>query len=128
MMTFIARILAGWRDLVFVHPWLLLLLVLLPILAWWRGRRGQMAAFLYSSVQLVKSVAGVSQSSAGSLLPALRWFTLGCFIVGLARPQLRHSETKINASGVDIVVAIDLSGSMESEDFQDPNDRRRRAN
>jgi Ca-activated chloride channel family protein len=128
MASLYTQILAAWRDLEFAFPWLLLLLVLLPLLAWWRGKRGQKAAFLYSSVQLVKSVAGISQSSAGSILPAMRWFTLGCFIVALATPQLRHSETKINASGVDIVVAIDLSGSMESEDFQDPNDRRKRAN
>ena len=128
MPSFLTRLLAPLRELAFAHPWLLLLLAALPVLAWWRGRRGQKAAFLYSSVQLVKNVAGFTQSSAGSILPALRWFTLACFIVALARPQLRHSETKINASGIDIVVAIDLSGSMESEDFQDPNDRRKRAN
>jgi Ca-activated chloride channel family protein len=128
MPPILARFLAAWRDLTFAHPWLLLLLALLPVLAWWRGRHGQKAAFLYSSVQLVKNVAGVSPASAGRLLPALRWLSLSCFIVALARPQLRHSETKITASGVDIVVAIDLSGSMESEDFQDPNDRRKRAN
>jgi Ca-activated chloride channel family protein len=40
-----------------------------------------------------------------------------CFIAGMARPQLTQSETTVKASGVDIVVAIDLSGSMESEDF-----------
>ncbi len=128
MGSFFSKIPATLRDLAFAHPWLLLLLLLLPMLAWLKGRRGQQAAFLYSSVQLVKSVAGIRRSSAGSILTALRWLTLACFLVALARPQLRHSETKINASGVDIVVAIDLSGSMESEDFQDPNDKRKRVN
>src|SRR5687767_4402086 len=101
----------------FAQPWFLLLLALLPVLAWWRGRRGQQAAFLYSSVQLVKSVANLRRSRAGHYLAAMRWLTLGLFVIGLARPQLIESEASIKASGVDIVVAIDLSGSMESEDF-----------
>ena len=102
----------------FAQPWFLLLLALLPLLAWWRGKRGQQAAFLYSSVQLVKSVANLRRSRAGQFLAAIRWLTLGLFIVGLARPQLIESEASVKASGVDIVVALDLSGSMESEDFE----------
>src|SRR3954468_16515850 len=98
------------------HPYFLLLLLLLPVLAWLKGRRAQQSAFLYSSVQLVKSVANVNRSHAGQILAALRWFALALFIIALAQPQLTQSETKINASGIDIVVAIDLSGSMASED------------
>jgi Ca-activated chloride channel family protein len=102
----------------FAQPWFLLLLALLPVLAWWRGKRGQQAAFLYSSVQLVKTVANLRRSRAGQFLAAMRWLTLGLFIIGLARPQLIESEASVKASGVDIVVALDLSGSMESEDFE----------
>jgi Ca-activated chloride channel family protein len=102
----------------FAQPWFLLLLALLPVLAWWRGKRGQQAAFLYSSVQLVKSVASLRRSRAGQFLAAMRWLTLGLFIVGLARPQLIESEASVKASGVDIVVALDLSGSMAAEDFE----------
>src|SRR4051812_15784853 len=102
----------------FAYPWLLLLVAALPVLAWWRGKRGQQAAFLYSSIQLVKSVANLRRSRAGQFLAAIRWLTLGCFIVGLAQPQKIESEAAVKASGVDIVVAIDLSGSMESEDFE----------
>ncbi len=102
----------------FAHPWFLLLLLLLPVAAWWRGRQGKPAAFLYSSVQLVSGVANISRSSAGRALLTLRWATLALLIIGLARPQLVESETAVKASGVDIVVAIDLSGSMESEDFE----------
>src|SRR5437868_2690734 len=102
----------------FAHPWLLLLIAVLPVLAWWRGKRGQQAAFLYSSIQLVKSVANLRRSRAGQCLAAIRWLTLGLFIAGLARPQKIESEASVKASGVDIVVALDLSGSMESEDFE----------
>jgi len=105
-------------PLTLAHPWFLLLLLLLPVAAWWRGQQGKPAAFLYSSVQLVSGVANISHSSAGRALAALRWLTLALFIVGLARPQFVESETAVKASGIDIVVAIDLSGSMESEDFE----------
>jgi Ca-activated chloride channel family protein len=100
------------------HPWFLLLLLLLPIVAWWKGRRGKPAAFLYSSVQLARGVSSIDRSGPGRILAALRWLALAFFIIGLARPQWAESETKINASGIDIVVAVDLSGSMEAEDFE----------
>jgi Ca-activated chloride channel family protein len=100
----------------FAHPWFLLLLLGLPVLAWWKGRHGQQAAFLYSSVEMVKRVADLSRSSVGRILPLLRWLTLALFIVALARPQWVESETTIKASGVDIIIALDLSQSMEAED------------
>jgi Ca-activated chloride channel family protein len=99
------------------RPYLLFLLLLLPLLAWLKGRRGQPPAFVYSSVQLLAGLAGAHRSRAGMLLASLRWLTLGLFIVALAQPRLTKTEVKVKASGVDIVVAIDLSGSMESEDF-----------
>jgi Ca-activated chloride channel family protein len=100
----------------FAHPYWLLLLLLLPVLAWLRGQRGKPAALLYSSAQLVRSFSGSHKSRAGRILMTLRWLTVAFLIVGLARPQLVESETKVTASGVDIAVAIDLSGSMASED------------
>src|SRR2546422_3028335 len=105
-------------SLTLAHPWFLLLLLLLPVAAWWRGRQGKPAAFLYSSVQLVSGVASIGRSNAGQALAAFRWLSLTLFIVGLARPQFVESETAVKASGVDIVVALDLSGSMESDDFE----------
>jgi Ca-activated chloride channel family protein len=95
----------------------LLLLLLLPLLAWLRGKRGQRPAFLYSSVQLVRGITGITRSHAGVILLRLRWLVLALFVVGLARPQFGEGETRITASGIDIVVAIDISSSMSSEDF-----------
>ena len=100
------------------HPWFLLALLALPAVALWRRRHDKAAAFLYSSVELARGVANMSRSSASQVLSVLRWLAIILFVVGLARPQFVESETSIKASGVDIVVAIDLSGSMESEDFR----------
>jgi Ca-activated chloride channel family protein len=102
----------------FAHPWLLLLLLLLPAFAWLKGRRGRPPAFLYSSVQLVRAVLNVSRSRSGGFLAALRWLALAALIVALAQPRLTKSQTQIKASGIDIAVAMDLSGSMASEDFE----------
>lgn len=102
----------------FAHPWLLLLLLALPLLAWLKGRRGGQPAFLYSSVALVKGISGLSRAHTGAILLRLRWLALALFIVGLARPQLGLGEAKVRAAGIDIVVALDLSTSMMSEDFE----------
>ena len=102
----------------FAHPYFLLLLLLLPLPAWLKGKVGFQPAFLYSSVQLVRGITGITRSRAGAILAQMRWLALALFFIALARPQVGEGETKVTASGVDIVVAIDLSGSMSSEDFE----------
>ena len=101
----------------FAHPYFLLLLLLLPLAAWLKGRRGSSPAFVYSSVKLVAGLAGVRRSRAGAILAALRWLALAALIVGLAQPRLMKSQTEVKASGVDIAAVLDLSGSMEMPDF-----------
>jgi len=112
----------------FAHPSFLLLLLLLPLLAWLKGRRGQPPAFLYSSVRLLAGLTRARRSRAGALLAALRWLALGLFIVALAQPRLMKSQTTVKASGIDIVCALDLSGSMISEDFVVDGERVNRFN
>jgi Ca-activated chloride channel family protein len=102
----------------FAHPYLLLLLLLLPLAAWLKGKRGQPPAFLYSSAQLVRGLVNITPYKAGGFLAVLRWLVLVLFIVGLAQPRLMKSQTQVKASGVDMVVAFDLSGSMAAEDFE----------
>ena len=101
----------------FAHPYFLLLLLLLPLLAWLKGKRGRSPAFFYSSLRLVEGLTRARRSRAGGFLLTLRWLILALFIVALAQPRLTKSETTVKASGVDIAVAFDLSGSMLSEDF-----------
>ncbi|HEY9172198.1 MAG TPA: VWA domain-containing protein [Verrucomicrobiae bacterium] len=110
----------------FAHPYLLLLLLLLPLLAWLKGQWGEPPSFLYSSAQLVRGLVNITRYRAGGFLAALRWLALALFILALAQPRLTKSETRITASGVDIVVAFDLSGSMEVPDFVVQNQRANR--
>lgn len=112
----------------FAHPYFLLLLLLLPVLAWLKGKHGAPPAFLYSSVQLVRGLQNISRSRLGGFLPLLRWLALALFIIALAQPRLTKSTTEVKASGVDIVAAFDMSGSMISEDFVVNNQRVNRFN
>jgi len=109
--------------MIFAHPYFLLLLLLLPLLAWLKGKRGRSPAFLYSSVRLVEGLTRARRSRAGGFLLTLRWLILALFIVALAQPRLTKSETTVKASGVDIAVAFDMSGSMEMPDFVVKNQR-----
>jgi Ca-activated chloride channel family protein len=101
----------------FAHPFCLLLLLLLPLLAWLKGRRGAPPAFVYSSVQLVRAMQNIHRSRFGGFLGSLRWVALAVFIIALAQPRLAKSTTEVKASGIDIAVTLDLSGSMEIPDY-----------
>ena len=51
----------------FAHPCFLLLLLLLPLLAWLKGRRGVPPAFVYSSVQLVRGMQNITRVAGGRI-------------------------------------------------------------
>ena len=102
----------------FLYPQMLWLLALLPLYAFLRGRRGAVAAVEYSSAQRVRAVARETRSRAGTWLATLKMLAIGCIIVALARPQLGRSTAPIQASGVDIMLALDVSGSMQALDFK----------
>ncbi|MCE0522413.1 MAG: VWA domain-containing protein [Methylacidiphilales bacterium] len=102
----------------FLHPQLLLLLLLLPVVAFWLGRKGRVAAVEYSSAAVARDVARETRSRAGWWTIFLPLLAAALFIVGLARPQLRQGTTEVEASGVDLMLAIDVSGSMQSLDYK----------
>ena len=101
----------------FAQPELLWLLVLLPLIALWRGRKGAIAAVEYSSAETARQVARETRSRVGRWLPMLRLLAAGLVILAIARPQLGHGTTEVEASGVDLVLAVDVSGSMQALDF-----------
>ena len=101
----------------FLYPELLWLLALLPLLAFIRGRRGPAPALLFSTTSLVAFLAEGRKARPGRLLAALRLMALALLILACARPQLGNTTTEIEASGIDILLAVDVSGSMEALDF-----------
>jgi Ca-activated chloride channel family protein len=101
----------------FAHPWVLLLLLLLPVLAILKGRFGGTAGITFSTTSTLAKLGQRRRSRAGALLALLAHLALGTFIVGLARPQLGRTFTRVQASGVDIMLVLDVSRSMLAEDF-----------
>jgi Ca-activated chloride channel family protein len=103
---------------IFQNPHLLWALALLPLLALWLGRKGNRPAVTYSNIETAREVARTTRSRWGSLLRIARWLGLALLIVGFARPQLGHASTEVQASGVDLVLAVDVSGSMQALDLK----------
>src|SRR5213594_106287 len=103
--------------LTFAHPWLLLLLLAIPLLAYLRGKRGPAVALTYSSTASLRAIGRQSAARAGKILRALLLLSLAFFVVALTRPQLGKSLTQIEASGIDIMLVLDVSGSMLTKDF-----------
>lgn len=102
----------------FASPWCLWLLAILPLIAVWRGRRGAVAALEYSNTQLIRALSRETRSRSGAWLMSAKLGALALLILGLARPQLGSTDAPIQASGIDIMLALDVSGSMRSLDFK----------
>jgi Ca-activated chloride channel homolog len=108
-----------FENIGFGQPWLLLLLGLLPLLVWYRYRRkGQASAIPVSSV--AAGGLGNWKTALRHLPFVLRLLALACIMVALARPQQRVNEQMAEGEGIDIVLCIDVSGSMKAQDLQ-PN-------
>ncbi|MFZ4597768.1 MAG: VWA domain-containing protein [Terrimicrobiaceae bacterium] len=101
----------------FVIPWALAFLLLIPALALLRGKVGGTAAVTFSSTSTLVRLGQRRRSRAGALLAGLSYLALAAMIIAFARPQLGSEITRIQASGVDIILAIDVSRSMLAEDF-----------
>jgi Ca-activated chloride channel family protein len=89
----------------------------LPLIVMWRGRKGPVAAVEYSDVSLVREIARRTRSRFGGIFALLPIVAAALMIVGLARPQRTHSRTEVTANGIDIVLGLDVSGSMQALDF-----------
>jgi len=108
---------AAHTALTFARPWLLLLLLGIPLLAYLRGKRGPAAALTFSSTVTLRAIGKQGAARAGKMLRALLLATLALFVIALAQPQLGKSLTQVEASGIDIMLVLDVSGSMLIKDF-----------
>ena len=110
-------------SLSFAHPWLLLLLVLPPLLALLSGARGQAPAVVYSSLAPLRASGKPRRARRGNVLLSPLLLGLASLIVALARPQLGKTLSRVQASGIDIILALDVSRSMLAEDLSIGNER-----
>lgn len=104
-------------GMTFAQPWYLLGLLIIPILAYLRGRLGGNPGIIFSSTAILEKVGQRRRWRAGDFLTGLTYFALAALIVAVARPQLGRTITRTQASGVDIMLVLDVSRSMLAEDF-----------
>ena len=104
------------------HPWLLLLLLLLPAaLAGRAYLRGKLDAGIGLSAPPGVRIPGNLRTRALRALPFVRAVALGLLILALAGPRLGRTRVKSYSEGIDIVIALDISGSMQALDFPPGN-------
>ena len=111
-----------FKHITFAHPQYFFLLLLIPLLLFWqyRVKRKQQATMIVSSLAGVEKISGSWKINLRWLLHLFRYMSLLFLIIALARPQNSAVNETINSEGLDIVMSLDISGSMLAEDFK-PN-------
>ncbi len=109
------------NNITFAEPLFFGLFAIIPVLIYLRFTRGkkQTAALPVSTIRgLAKQ--GSWKNALINLPFLLRLLALSCIIIALARPQVKFDERESEGEGVDIILCIDVSGSMTAQDFS-PN-------
>ena len=109
--------LPDFSALSFAQPVFLWLLFLGPLVSWLKGKIGGTPGVMFSTTKTIAKIGARRRSRAGDFLTGLFYLALVCLIAALARPQLGKTITRTQASGVDIMLVIDVSRSMLAEDF-----------
>jgi Ca-activated chloride channel family protein len=106
------------KEVSFDQPYWLILLLLIPLVTWITNRKlRKKPTIRYSSIEKFRTINGTWKVKF-YWLPQLAFHSgLLLAIVSLARPQLDKSSQSIVSSGVDIVLAVDLSASMLALDM-----------
>ena len=107
-----------YQHIYFSQPSFFGLLAILPLLIYWELQKSDeaQATVLVSSVRQF----GNARSWRNMLRPlpfVFRLLAICCIIFALARPQTRNDEQLVTGEGIDIVLCLDISGSMLAQDF-----------
>ncbi|MEM6823277.1 MAG: VWA domain-containing protein, partial [Verrucomicrobiota bacterium] len=114
LMTLIA---SNLSTLHFGHPWFLLLLGLLPLAYFLRGKPGHIFAVRFSSLALLKELGASTNLHPRKLLTLLRYLSIALLILAIARPRVDQGTKPEESEGIDIMFVLDYSDSMKAEDF-----------
>ena len=105
------------------NPYFLLLLLLIPLLAWLRHFMLRNRSMQFSSGAALEGLPKSWRIRLQPILPILYVLGFICLIVALTRPQRGLEDSRVRTEAVDIILLIDLSESMETQDFQKLNRR-----
>ena len=103
----------------FANPWILAALLVLPLLAfvWWRWVAPRRPRLAFSNLRLFADVQPSARQRLHGLPLVLRFASLALLVLALARPQSGASSTTLESEGIDIVLTLDISGSMLAVDM-----------
>lgn len=106
-------------NLHFQNPEAFFLLLLVPLLIadWWWHARKRKSTIKFPALAIAKKAAKGSKVRLRYIVPALRIAALCCFVIALARPQNATEVEYTSTDGVDIMLALDVSGSMATLDM-----------
>ncbi len=104
-------------NMIFGRPEWLLLLLVLPLMAWWRGRVGKAPTIAFSTAFLLRDLGVPAKSARGGFTMGLVLLSIAAGIIALARPQKVISHDEDNTEGIAICLTVDVSLSMLIEDF-----------
>jgi Ca-activated chloride channel family protein len=105
---------------------LCLIIILVPLILANYIFRKDSGMLRFSSLNYLKRIEQGSSIKYRHILIALRVLVIILLVFALARPQSGKAHSKVTTEGIDIVLALDVSGSMLAEDFQLKNKRRNR--
>ncbi len=100
------------------HPYFLLLLLLVPLLAWLRQWLARGRSMQFSSGKAIEGLPRGWRVRLQPLLPLLFAVGTSALVVALARPQRGLEDSRVRTEAVDIILLVDLSESMDTPDFQ----------
>jgi Ca-activated chloride channel homolog len=114
--------LMDWKHMTFAHPWFFGLLLLIPLMVWWqlRSKKEDNPAMRLTTTSGINPAHAGGKAKLRPLLFILRILSMVALIVALARPQTSNTTENVDSEGIDIVLSMDVSGSMLAEDFK-PN-------
>ena len=106
----------------FASPYYLLLIVFWGGLLWWQiKRKVYKTTIKYSDVTSLRGLEDFRTKILVRLALIFRFLAILLVIFALARPQAVDMQKEVLSDGIDIVLAIDVSGSMRAEDFKPSN-------
>ncbi len=101
----------------FAYPWMLGSLIILPLLVMvYASKNRKTATFKVSTTHFIKK-AKTFKTRTRHLPFVLRILALACLIIALARPRDKFTVSQSNGEGIDIMLCMDISGSMNANDF-----------
>lgn len=108
------------RNIEFANPGLLFLLLIIPLLVvwYWYRHRHDYATLQLSSTDIFRKIKPGFRIYLFYSLYVFRLIAIALLIIALARPQSSSRKHNVTIEGIDIVLALDISGSMLAQDFK----------